>query len=287
MAQGERIEDRLTGLEWLRDANRPEWPMPWREALRWVEEANREGLADRDDWRLPNRRELRSLISYQARNPALPKDHPFDKVFNGWYWTSTPFARNPGYAWYVQLTGGRSFFGRKDEDHMVWPCRGESPVLPVTGQVASFDPGEGDYDGGRITGVAWPDPRFLTKGEVVRDRLTGLAWTRCANLLEGECTWEEAIEAAGGLTLAGRSWRLPTLNELESLVDAGRADPALPEGHPFRDVGDGYWSSTSSGFEPDWSMALYFQSGAVGVGQKKGRWFFLWAVAVEEGGGAG
>jgi hypothetical protein len=258
---GKRIADRLTGLEWLRDANRAEWPMPWNEALEWVEGANRDRLAGCDDWRLPNRGELRSLISYQTRNPALPEDHPFEQVHPGWYWSSTPFARNTDYAWYVQFSGGRAFFGRKVEDHMVWPCRGKSRVLPGAGRTA---------------GVA---PRFLREGGWVNDRLTGLVWTRSADVANGEVTWDEAIDAAAALHLAGRSWRLPTLNELESLVDTSRWDPALPEGHPFENVGDGYWSSTTSAFEPDWCMAVYFGSGAVGVGQKKGKWFHVWAVA--------
>ncbi len=38
---------------------------------------------------------------------------------------------------------------------------------------------------------------------------------------------------------------------------AARTAPALSHGHPFRDVREGYWSSTTSMFEPDWAWALY------------------------------
>jgi hypothetical protein len=31
-------------------------------------------------------------------------------------------------------------------------------------------------------------------------------------------------------------------------------------------------------FEPDWAWALYLTKGAVGVGQKKGAHFSVWAV---------
>jgi hypothetical protein len=64
----------------------------------------------------------------------------------------------------------------------------------------------------------------------------------------------------------GTRWRLPNINELESLVDCGRHNPALPSGHPFTDVREGYWSSTTSRFEPDWAWALYLKKGAIGVG---------------------
>jgi hypothetical protein len=258
--------------------------MPWREAFEAVGRLNRERFGGHDDWRLPNRRELRSLISYQTRDPALPSGHPFGAPFLTWYWTSTTAARNPAYAWYVHLEGGRSFFGRKSEDHMVWPCRGRSPILPVTGQRMSFDAdGEPasdlDDDGQLRTGVPWPEPRFELQGDAVLDRMTGLVWARRADLVDGLTTCDEAHRVVDRLRTAGCRWRLPTLNELESLVDTSTCDPSLPAGHPFTDVRDAYWSSTSSAYEPDWSMALYLASGAVGVGQKQGRSFSVWAVA--------
>ena len=74
------------------------------------------------------------------------------------------------------------------------------------------------------------------------------------------------------------SWRLPNINELESPVDCSTHSPALPKGHLFGDVREGYWSSTTSMFEPDWAWALYLTKGAVGVGQKRGAHFSVWAV---------
>ncbi|MDY6994638.1 MAG: DUF1566 domain-containing protein [Pseudomonadota bacterium] len=38
------------------------------------------------------------------------------------------------------------------------------------------------------------------------------------------------------------TWRLPTINELESLVDCGQHAPALPQEHPFEAVQPIYWS---------------------------------------------
>ena len=56
---------------------------------------NRRKLLGKCDWRLPNRGELRSLISHQSRRPALPEQHPFLNVFQGWYWTSTTAVITP------------------------------------------------------------------------------------------------------------------------------------------------------------------------------------------------
>ncbi len=171
---------------------------------------------------------------------------------------------------------------------------GNSPRLYLnTGQAHCYDTrgrkiacrGTGQ-DGELAMGVPWPEPRFQEAGKAVLDRLTGLVWTRNADLAGRWTTWEEAFRVVNELNQekgGGRSsWVLPTINELESLVDASRHTPALPADHPFTGVQEAYWSSTSSGFEPDWCMALYMLKGAVGVGQKKDKNFSVWAVSREE-----
>ncbi|MFW6331480.1 MAG: DUF1566 domain-containing protein, partial [Gemmatimonadota bacterium] len=118
---GASVHDRLTGLLWTRTANFSELPVSWAEAFELLRGMNERSFGGRRDWRLPNRRELRSLISHQARDPALPRPHPFTDVFLGWYWTSTTAAIHTAYAWYVHLEGGRMFYGRKTEFRLVWP----------------------------------------------------------------------------------------------------------------------------------------------------------------------
>jgi hypothetical protein len=286
--QDEIVVDRLTGLAWTKNANVAEFPLTWPEALVWVAQMNRERTFGFSDWRLPNRRELRSLLDHQSRKPALPQGHPFNGVFLSWYWTSTTAAIQPAYAWYVHTEGGRMFYGGKNQAFLLWPVRGEGfGILPATGQKKCFDangkeipcPGTGQ-DGDFQTGARWPEPRFLVREDVVLDRLTDLVWYGQADLLRKPVTWTEALEAVAqwNLKRADGPWRLPNINELESLVDADRHSPALPADHPFSEVRSEYWSSTTSFFEPDWAYALYLQKGAVGVGQKKGPYFYVWPV---------
>ncbi len=287
-AGNQLVLDRLTGLVWTRDANPAEFPVTWQEALAFVARMNRDGALGFSDWRLPNRRELRSLMSHQTRRPALPEGHPFRNVFAGWYWTSTSAAIGPAHAWYVHLEGARMFYGGKDQSYLVWPVRGRgNGILPATGQTRCFDlagreiPCEGSGQDGELrTGRAWPSPRFALEGDAVVDRLTGLGWWRGADLTGRLVNWEEALAAVAELNRADprRRWRLPNINELESLVDCAAHSPALPPGHPFREVRAAYWSSTTSAFETDWAWALYLDKGAVGVGQKGGRHFHVWAV---------
>ena len=87
---------------------------------------------------------------------------------------------------------------------------------------------------GRQKPSTWKDPK------------TGFEW-QCES--PGEMTWHEAREYAKSLLLDGKNdWRLPTLAELESLLDRTkvRSDgrPLMREEVPFRD-NVSYWSSTT------------------------------------------
>ncbi len=103
--------DRLTGLVWPRAASAGDFPMTWSEALTAVAAMNREKAFGHADWRLPNRRELLSVVSHDHHRPALPPGPPFT-VSQTWYWTSTT-AVIAGLAWRVHLEGGRMFYGRQ------------------------------------------------------------------------------------------------------------------------------------------------------------------------------
>ena len=282
------VLDRLTGLNWTRDANAADFPMTWQEALEWVRHMNGEHAFGFSDWRLPNRHELRSLVSHQTRRPALPLDHPFGNVFLHWYWTSTTAAIAPDHAWYVSMDGGRMFYGGKDQSFMVWPVRGTGTTLPVTGQKFCYDvegaimscEGTGQ-DAEFQTGTPWPESRFLIYARSIVDQLTGLRWLRNADLTGGAVSWPNALAAVDALRRDDpkMSWRLPNINELESLIDCASHSPALPLGHAFTHLNEAYWSSTTSLFEPDWAWALYLNKGAIGVGQKSGGHYHVWAVA--------
>lgn len=88
-------------------------------------------------------------------------------------------------------------------------------------------------------------------GEAVLDKETGLVWTTNANLFS-PTEWKWAAIECYRLNVNFRmGWRLPTIDELASLVDHARSGPALPVRHPFTDVqfssepGNVYWSATT------------------------------------------
>ena len=284
------VRDLLTDLTWTQNANPNEFPLSWDEAFKQIKAWNNEAFHGYTDWRLPNRRELRSLMSYQAQKPSLPKKHPFSNIFLNWYWTSTSAAINPAYAWYIHLEGARMFYGKKDQYCLVWPVRGKgNGLLPQSGQKKCYDKygyemtcQNSSQDGEYRLGKNWPEPRFKANGNIAKDRLTGLNWSINADITEEPVEWEQALETIKRLNDKKwegiNNWRLPNINELESLVDCSTHSPALPVNNLFRNVRDGYWSSTTSYFELDWAWVLYMVKGACGVGYKPGKTFFVWPV---------
>jgi len=124
------VLDRLTGLIWPAHADLADFPLSWPEALEFVDQLNHEEFLGHVDWRLPNRAELRSLLSHHSKSPVLPQDHPFQGVALTWYWTSTSAAINPAYAWHVHMGGARMFYGRKDQYFLVWPVRAGDSTIP-------------------------------------------------------------------------------------------------------------------------------------------------------------
>ena len=131
------VTDNLTGLIWLKNANCfgiETWDNALSECNNLASESC--GLMDGSvagDWRLPNVKELQSLIHYGVYHPALPdtagtgkwiEDDPFSGVVSSYYWSSTTLASTTGNAWYVTMSNGYVGNPSKSNSFYVWPVRG-------------------------------------------------------------------------------------------------------------------------------------------------------------------
>lgn len=117
---------------------------------------------------------------------------------------------------------------------------------------------------------------LVMNGEAVLDKETGLVWERSPS----QDIWglDDAKQRAYEKVIANRKgWRLPTIEELSSLVDITQKNPALPMGHPFKNIqSDIYHSSTISGrigttTYRDWSIDF-------SDGQTMGGGRYIWCV---------
>jgi hypothetical protein len=123
----ETVTDNLTGLIWLKNASRF-GSKTWSNALNDCNTLADDGTNLTDgssagDWRLPNVKELQSLIDCSNFDPCLPDGHPFSGVSVN-YWSSTTRANYPYVAWFAYLSYGGVYYDDKDDNFYVWPVRG-------------------------------------------------------------------------------------------------------------------------------------------------------------------
>lgn len=148
------ITDRATGLCWakvdsghLKAGEKKDGKLNWMEALCWAENLE---YAGHSDWRLPNAKELQSIVDY-TRSPDTTKSAAIDPVFHvtpirdglgkvnyPFYWSSTTHKRRGGGEAAVYVAFGRS---------QGWMSRfqGEYSLLDVHGAGSQrSDPKAGD-----------------------------------------------------------------------------------------------------------------------------------------------
>lgn len=98
--------------------------------------------------------------------------------------------------------------------------------------------------------------------EAVLDRETGLVWEKEPST--GTFRSLTALSHCVSLNTGGRAgWRLPTVQELLSVVDRSMANPALPSGHPFSVQSSVYWSATIYAGDPTDALVVNFGDGHV------------------------
>jgi hypothetical protein len=237
------VRDRLTGLIWevktddggLRDKDLVytlfERTGP-NDASTFLQQVNAEGLCGANDWRIPDRRELASILDFGADTTTEPAiDNAwFPNTVRGDYWTSSQSPGESQAAYFVSF--GFAVDGTFDRNFR----KGMRLV-------------RGRYD---------TASRFDVRDDKVLDRSTGLLWDRCSQgqtwtgqTCAGEVEylgWRQALDRANAVAAAtGRGWRLPNAQELSSLLQLNvsrfgiRIDQAV---FPSTDDGRCYWAST-------------------------------------------
>jgi len=162
------------------------------------------------------------------------------------------------------------------------PQTGRTTCYETTDTVKSTCAGTG-RDGDTLSGVAWPKPRFRDNvNQAITDTLTGLVWSRDANPAGEYKTWQQALDYVKALNsknyLGHNDWRLPNINELESLVNK-QSDLATW----FSSLGfsavrvDYYWTSTTYASHTLYAWAVSMYSGIV-AGRNKTDISYVWPV---------
>ncbi len=292
------LTDNLTGFMWLKDG-RCIKKKKWKDSLNAVADFNSnpanynclEYTANYSDWRLPNVNELESLTHYGASDSAAwLNSEGFIDVNASYYWSSTIYQVNPSYSWSVKMISGKKQPEQKSHKYRVLPVRTETSgnpyEVPKTGQTASYAQGD---DGYIQAGSEWPNPRFTDNGNgTLTDNLTGFMW-----LKDGRCIkkkkWKDSLNAVADFnsnpanyncleyTANYSDWRLPNVNELESLTHYGASDSAAwlnSEG--FAGVNDFYyWSATTHQVNPSFAWLVKMSNGKKVANIRSNKYYIL------------
>jgi hypothetical protein len=145
------IADEATGLTWAKDDSRK--GLNWEDALAWTQARNQENYLGHNDWRLPNAKELQSIVDY-TRCPDTTHSAAIDPVFTctrianeagqedfPCYWTGTTHGTSSGRT-AVYISFGRSLgymFGQWRDVHGAGSQRSD----PKSGDPANFPQGRG------------------------------------------------------------------------------------------------------------------------------------------------
>ena len=112
------VTDGKTGLMWQQedDGNIRNWEA----ALNYCESLTHAGASD---WRLPNLKELSSIVDRGKYNPAIDTTY-FPNTNSRWYWSSTVRADYTSYACYVYFRYGNDRYDHRSNGSYVRCVRG-------------------------------------------------------------------------------------------------------------------------------------------------------------------
>jgi len=214
-------------------------------------------FAGHNDWRLPNIRELQTIVDRSVYDPAIDTA-AFPNTPASLFWSASAYANGIYTAWGVGFLNGSPYYYVKGSTIQVRLVR--------AGQ--SFG----------LLDIARPSTDYVAQGNgTVTHTPTSLVWHRCAvgqtwtgiscSGTASSFTWDAARLLTS--TFAGQTdWRLPTEEELLSLVDYSKVDPAF-NGTLFPNMSASlFWSASAFASDSSNAWFAYFSDGYAGGGTK-------------------
>jgi len=114
------LTDSKTGLMWQDNSAAKNTEKDWQGALAFCSELR---LAGYDDWRLPNIKELETIVDISQHNPAMKNG--FKNIgASGYYWSSSEHESNEEFAWIMNFKRGYEYNNYKTYKRYVRCVRG-------------------------------------------------------------------------------------------------------------------------------------------------------------------
>jgi hypothetical protein len=197
-----------------------------------INDLNTQNFGGYSDWRMPTIQELASITNKGIYNPTVNMEY-FPGTQSSFYWSDTNWTYSIDYVWGIPFDYGYGYGNYKSQSYYVRAVRsGQSDI-------GLFDNGDG----------------------TVTDEDTGLMWQQATG---EEINWEDALLYCESLVLGlGEydDWRLPTIEELRSIVEYSTASPAIDINYFSVPESSLYWSSTTYAYFPSGAWAIDFING--------------------------
>lgn len=221
-------------------------------------------FAGKTDWRLPNIRELTTIVDLSVSSPSIddaifPSTPPFTTSsaptsFGSNFWTDSALAPDPSLGWVIDFYYGGTVAYLKTLTFYARLLQWGGLSTALLGTYRSSTDYKDNQDG------------------TVTHAPTGLVWKRCAegqNWSGNSCTgfgnsytWSEANALRGTVSFAGRTdWRLPDRAELLSLVDYTQSSPAINSTAFPLTSSSRFWSLSGYAPNPSYAWFVYFHQG--------------------------
>jgi hypothetical protein len=220
------VNDSVTGLSWQRDFSPT--PLMWDDAKSYCSCAS---FGGEHGWRLPSRIELVSLEDFTRASPTIDSA-AFPATPDENFWTSSPVIINPGLVYLVYFQNGHTTYSQFDYEYRARCVRG---------------------------GESAPAERYTISDGIVFDTQTELTWQQV--FPPARQSWADATAYCGALELAGGGWRLPSINELQTLVDDSK-NPAIELAAFPSTPSEYFWSSSTVVGDASRAWTAFFTNGS-------------------------
>jgi len=260
------VRDNVTGLIWevkKEDGSIHEWSdlYDWYDANDvFIAQLNAEEFGGYTDWRLPTKKELIYAMNYGLVSPAIDTDYFSEKTVWSYYWSSTSSVPYPGHAWCAFVKNGTAVTIDKTTPYYVRAVRGGQNYFSLR------DNGDGTVTD-NYSGLMWMKTTADTNADGVVDE-------------DDKVTWAAALDWCETAAMAGYDdWRLPTIKEMESIVDDNAVgDNGIDINFFPNTMPSNYWSSTTRVESPDYAWHVTYTGLKYGYSLKASFTYYVRAV---------
>jgi hypothetical protein len=225
------VTDAVTGLTWEGAVD---------DTGTMQQEAIARCTAKGEGWRLPTRLELVSLVDFSIAAPGPTINAIFPRTPATTFWTASAYYGDVGDDWYIGFDVGYSDYGIEDQSSLVRCVRSAPPKC-------------------------WVSRYQVQPNGTVFDQASGLTWQQ--KLDPGSYTWGGALAYCASL---GAGWRVPSLTEIQTIIDDGKEFPAV-DTSAFPDTpSEDFWTSSpkADGTGAAWYVDFFYGASDSDVAQR-------------------